>query len=47
MSNKDKTNYCMKRKCNGCNRYDECFGYKLKKENKNVFKSKIKKNEKS
>lgn len=33
---KDKMNYanCMKRKCQDCKHYDECFGYKPKEKNK-------------
>ena len=40
MSNKEQTNYCMKRKCNECNRYDECFRYKPKQKKKGYKKRK-------
>ena len=48
---RDKINYanCMKRRCEQCKYYDYCFRYRPKRkgENRNVFKSKIKKIEKS
>ena len=34
MKKNKQTEFCMKRKCNECNRYDECFGYKPKQKNK-------------
>lgn len=46
---KEKINYenCMKYKCERCKYYNYCFKHKTKKENKDVFKSKIKEVEKS
>ena len=39
---KDKINYanCMIRKCQDCKHFDECFGYKPKKEKKNEIQNK-------
>lgn len=42
---KDKFNYnqCIRRKCDGCKRYDICFGYKPKGEKKKCIKEYIQK----
>lgn len=46
---KEKINYseCMKRKCQDCKHYDDCFGYKnMKNTNKTIVSTKYDKKHK-